>query len=319
MFRVAITDYTFPTLEIEESILQAAGCEIVSGQCKTPEALIVLVADADAVITQFAPVNADVVAAMQKARVIVRYGIGYDNVACDAAREKGIPVCNVPDYCIDEVADHTLGFILALTRQLRANCSLIAKGQWGLAVPLEQMRALRDQTDGVIGLGRIGRTVVERLRPFKPTILAVDPLVSAEAAAELGCALTSLDELLAKSDIVTLHCPSTDATRNLINAESLSRMKSGSLLINIGRGDLVDLAALTESLESGHTAGAALDVFNPEPLSSDCTLPAMDNVIVSSHIASCSPVAAQKLRETAAKLTVAALRGEALPSIVNGL
>ncbi len=319
MYKVAITDYTFPTLEIEESILGPAGCEIISGQCKTPELLIPLVAEADAVITQFAPVNAEVVAAMQKARVIVRYGIGFDNVACDVAREKGIPVCNIPDYCVDEVADHTLAFILSLTRQLRANCAQIVKGHWGLAVALDQMRALRDQTVGVIGLGRIGRAVVERLRPFKPTILAADPVVSADDAAALGCTLTSLDQLLTQSDIVTLHCPSTDATRNIINAGSLARMKNGSILINVGRGDLVDLAALTKALRSGHIAAAALDVFNPEPLASDCPLPAMDSVIVSSHIASCSPVAAQKLRETAARIALAALRGEPLPNVVNGV
>ena len=119
--QVAITDFSFPNLEVEQSILEAAGFRLVSGQCKTPETLIPFVRDADAVITQFAPIKADVIAAMQKAKVIVRYGIGVDNVDLEAARQRGIPVCNVPDYCIDEVADHTLAFILGATRQVVAN------------------------------------------------------------------------------------------------------------------------------------------------------------------------------------------------------
>ena len=319
MFKVAITDHTFPTLEIEETILGSSGCTVVGGQCRTPEELIPLVTDADAVITQFAPVNSDVVAAMQKARVIVRYGIGFDNVACNAARDRGIPVCNIPDYCIDEVADHTLAFILSLTRHLRANCTRLVKGHWGLAVSINEMRALRDQTVGLIGLGRIGQAVADRLRPFKCRVLASDPAVSADHATAHGCTLIDVEQLLAEADIVSLHCPSNETTRNMIHAETLSRMKSGSMLINVGRGDLVDLEAMTAALQSGHLAAAALDVFNPEPLATDSPLLKMHNVVVSSHIASCSPTASRKLRETAATLALAGLRGEPLASVVNGL
>lgn len=319
MFKVAITDYTFPSVDIEQKILQSAGCEVVSGQCKTPDALIALVADADAVITQFAPVNADVVAAMQKARVIVRYGIGFDNVACDAAREKNIPVCNIPEFCIDEVADHTLSFILACTRCLRANCAYMVQGQWGLGVPLEKMRALPDQTVGIIGLGRIGKAVADRLRAFKCRLLAFDPVVSPDDAAAHGCSSVTLEQLLAESDIVTLHCPSNEQTRGIINKQSLGDMKTGAILINVGRGDLVDLQALTEALESGHISAAALDVFDTEPLPGDSPLLQMDNVIVSSHIASASPKAVRTLRETAAQIAVTGLLGKHLPNIVNGV
>jgi len=319
MYKIAITDYTFPSLEIEQEILQSADCEIVSGQCKTPESLIPLVSDADAVITQFAPVNNAVVAAMQKARAIVRYGIGYDNVACDAAREKGIPVCNIPDYCVDEVADHTLAFILSMTRCLRANCGHMLQGNWGLSVPLEQMRALTDQTVGIIGLGRIGKSVADRLKPFKCRLLAFDPIVSAHEATAHGCSLVGLDELLTQSDVVSLHCPSNEQTRGIINRESLANLKAGSILINVGRGDLVELAALTDALKNGHIAGAALDVFESEPLPTDSSLLQMDNVVTSSHIASVSPKAVRTLRETAARLAVTAVRGEELPNVVNGV
>jgi D-3-phosphoglycerate dehydrogenase len=319
MFKVAITDYTFGSLEVEQGILQSAGGKIASGQCRTPEALIPLVADADAVITQFAPVNADVIAEMRKAKAIVRYGIGYDNVDCDAARAKGIPVCNIPDYCIDEVADHTLAFILATTRALRPNCAHIVNGAWGLGVPLEHMRALADQSIGIIGLGRIGKAVANRLRAFKCQLLAFDPVISADEASTYGCSLISLDELLSTSDIVTLHCPSNDKTRGLISADTLAQMKPASILINVGRGDLVQLDALTKALNSGHLAAAALDVFDQEPLDNDSPLPKMDNVIVSSHVASASPKSILALRETAGNLALKAVRGEPLPNVVNGV
>ena len=142
--KIAITDYSFPSLDIEEGILRPLGHEIAAWKEKrTAAELPELVADADAVITQFAPVNADVIASMRQAKVIVRYGIGVDNVDLDAAKARGIPVCNVPDYCIDEVADHTLAFILATTRQVVTNCVRVREGKWGLATSLDEMRALR--------------------------------------------------------------------------------------------------------------------------------------------------------------------------------
>jgi len=317
--KVVITDYTFPDLEIERSILEPLNCEIVSGQCKTPEELIELTADADYVITQFAPVSSDVISAMQKARVIVRYGIGFDNVDCEAAAKKNIPVCNIPEFCIDEVADHTLAFMLSATRNLLANCNYMRSGKWGLGVSLDEMRCLRDLSVGIIGFGRIGRAVAERLVPFKCKVLACDPVVSPEEVKALGFTYVGLDECLAECDIVTLHCPSTPQTRNIINSESLNKMKAGSILINIGRGDLVDLSALHDALSRGHISAAALDVFDPEPLPADHRLLGMDNVMVSSHIASASPKAARTLRESAANLVAMAIRGEPLPSVVNGV
>lgn len=316
--KVAITDYSFPTLEIEEGILQPAA-DIVSGQCKTPETLIPLVAKADAIITQFAPLKADVIAAMERARVIVRYGIGVDNVDLEAARAKRIPVCNVPDYCIDEVADQTLAFILATTRQLVPNCLRVRDGKWGLATPLDQMRALRDLTVGVVGFGRIGREVVARLRPFKCRILVQDPVVAIEDIQRAGAEAANLDTIFTSSDIVTLHCPSLPQTRGMINRESLNRMKPGVILINVARGDLVESAALTAALQQGHVAAAALDVFAPEPIPADHPILRMENVIVASHIASTSVPAVTKLRETAANLALAAVQGQPLANIVNGV
>ena len=317
--KVMITDWTFPDLAIEEAILKPIGHEVIARPCKNEAELIAHVADADDVITQFARVNANVINAMTKARAIVRYGIGVDNVDLQAARARGIPVCNVPDYCIDEVADQTLAFILGLTRQVVSHTNHVQSGRWGLAVPLSEMRTLRQLAVGVIGFGRIGREVVKRLLPFKCRVFVFDPVVPAGDITAAGAQAATLGEILATADILTLHCPSTPQTRKLISAEALAQMKRGALLVNVARGALVDTAALTEALQSGQLAGAALDVCDPEPIPAGHSLLKFPNVILAPHIASASPTAVKKLRETVATLAAAALRGELPPNVVNGI
>ena len=318
--KVAITDYSFPNLDVEEGILCPQGHQIAAWKEKhSALQLSELLADADAVITQFAPLTADVIQSMQRARVIVRYGIGVDNVDLLAAKARGIPVCNVPDYCIDEVADQTLAFMLATTRQVWSNCHAVREGRWGLATPLEQMRTLRDLTVGLVGFGRIGREVAARLQPFHCRVLVHDPAVTDEAVQKSGCHSARMDQLFAESDLISLHCPSMPQTRGMINRDSLSAMKQGAILINVARGDLIDSDALCEALLRKHLSAAALDVFTPEPIPSDHPLLQMENVIFASHIASCSVRAVRTLRETAATIAAMALRGEPLPNIVNGV
>ncbi len=320
MPKVAVTDYSFDALDIETAILQPLGCEVVSfKEKKTAPELIPLVSDADCVITQFAPVNADVISAMKKARVIVRYGIGVDNVNLAAAKERGIPVCNVPDYCIDEVADQTLSFILSATRQLQPNSLTVRSGAWKLAVPLTGMKTLKDLTVGLVGCGRIGREVVRRLLAFKCRVLIYDPMLKGEVIRELGASPVSLEELLKTSDVISLHCPSTDSTRKMINSDTISKMKPGVVLINVARGDLIETDALIGALRSGQISSAGLDVFDPEPIPKDSPLLTMDNVVVAAHIASASVFAVRKLRETVAGIVGMAIRGEKLPNIVNGV
>lgn len=317
---VAITDYSFPDLSIESALIEQAGFSIQAWkEKKAASELPALVSNADAVITQFAPVNADVIGSMQKARVIVRYGIGVDNVDLAAAAARGIPVCNVPDYCIDEVADHTLAFILATTRQVVTNANHVRNGQWGLATPLESLKTMKNLTVGLVGFGRIGQEVASRLLAFKCRILVFDPVVASEVVTAAGAVPSTLADLLAHSDILSLHCPSTAQTRGMLNSESLSQTRPGVAVINLARGDLIDPAALTNALQSGHVSAAALDVFNPEPIPVDHPIRSMKNVILASHIASASVPAVKKLRETAARLAVMALRGEQLPNVVNGV
>ena len=319
MFKVVITDSTFPNIEPERRILEPAGCEMVLGKIGPERELIELTRDADAIITQFAKLTPNVIAHMRKVKVIVRNGIGYDNIDVDAARKHEIPVCNIPDYCIDEVADQTLACILALTRQVIPNHNLVRDGRWGLAAREDQMRTLKEMTAGVVGFGRIGRAVVKRLLGFNGRVVVADPFVPDEAIRAAGAEPVSLDSLFSSADLITLHCLLNAQTWHLVNSQSLAKMKPGVYIINVGRGGLVDTDALIAALKNGQVAAAGLDVFEQEPLPQDSPLRTMENVIAASHIASVSPRAMKTARETSAQLVLKGLRGEKLENVVNGV
>lgn len=315
-----ITDYTFPDVDVERAIVEPLGCSLRA--CKAipnPADLAALVRDADYVITQFASIDAGAIAAMRRCRLIVRYGIGVDNVDLAAAAARGIPVCNVPDFCTDEVADHALAMILDLCRRVTENALKVRRGEWGLAVPLTVMRSLASQTVGIVGYGRIGRQVALRLKGFRCRLIAYDPVVGAEPMKVDGVEPVGLEELYARSDIVTLHCPSTASTRSMIDASAIARMKRGVLFVNVSRGTLVRTADLTAALRSGAVAAAALDVTDPEPIDAGNPIVAMENVIINSHIASSSPSAIHKLKTDAAGTVAMAIRGERLRNVVNGV
>ena len=316
---VAITDWNFTDLNLEKEILESNQIELLCKQSKSESELISLVSEVDAVITQFSKINASVIGAMKNAKVIVRYGIGVDNVDLAAAHSYNIPVCNIPDYCIDEVADHTLAFVLATTRQVVPNTNHLHNGKWGLAVPLSAMQTLKELTVGVVGFGRIGREVVNRLLAFKCRVLVFDPIVSRTEITKAGAEAVPLDKLLEQSDIISPHCPSNEKTRRMFNQETFAKMKTGATFINVGRGDLVDSTALVMALQSGKLGGAALDVFNPEPIPAEDPILKMPNVVLAAHIASASPSAVKRLRETAANVAVLAIKGHPLPNIVNGV
>jgi len=318
-YKVIVTDYSFSDLSVEKEALASLDVKLEGVQCKTVEQVAAAVVDADVVITQFAPVKGAAIAAMNKARAIIRYGIGVDNVDLAAAAARKIPVCNVPDYCIDEVADHTLAFVLALTRNIVINANVIRNGEWKSAVPASAFHSLRSMTVGVVGFGRIGRAVVQRLLAFGCKVLVFDPVVTATAVQSAGAKLVTLEELLKNSGLVTLHCPSMASTRGMINRQSLALMKQGSLLVNASRGDLVVTEDVVAALRSGHLAAAAFDVTNPEPLPVDSPLRSLPQVIVNSHVASASALAVQRLRGTVGEIALAALKGQPIKNIVNGL
>jgi D-3-phosphoglycerate dehydrogenase len=317
---VAFTDYGFENIDIERPILEPLGCTFTGfDACRDQAGVNARVKEADVVLTSLAPVSAEAIEAMTRCRLIVRCGIGFDNVDLDAAAARGIPVCNIPEYCTDEVADQTLALVLALTRRISQSAAKVRAGVWRLGVPMGEMRALKDLSVGVVGYGRIGREVALRLKPFGCRIMAADPRVPAPRIRDDGYDPVGLSELLAASDLVTLHCPSTPLTRRMINAASLATMKRGSLLVNASRGTLVDTDALVEALRSGALAGAALDVTDPEPIPGEHPLLSMENVLVTPHTGAASAAAGLRLRTAAAETVAAFLRGDRLPNVVNGV
>ncbi len=317
--KVVVTDYNLGDLAIEKAYCDKAGFELVGMVSGSEQERIDLVRGADAVITQFAPVNEAVINAMDKARVIVRYGIGVDNVDLKAAAARGIPVCNVPDYCIDEVADHAVAMILDTTRKITANNLKVKNGAWGLAVPLNQMFTLKYMTVGMAGFGRIGREVAARLKAFKAKVLVYDPPVDPAVIKAAGCEPATLDDILTKSDLITLHCPSNEHTKQMINAQSIAKMKDGVLFVNSSRGTLVKTDDLVAALKSGKISAAALDVTDPEPPDLKGELVGLPNVIINSHVASVSAEAVKNLRESVVKTAAIAMRGEPLINVVNGV
>ncbi len=310
-FRVLYTDHGFPDVATERALIEAAGGALVTAQCRTPEDVIAAAEGADALLVQFAPITTDVVATLDRCKVIVRLGIGVDNVDLVAARAHGVPVCNVPDYCLDEVADHTLALALSLARQLVGIDARLRGGTWRIT-PDTPMPAFGAMTFATVGLGRIAQAVLERARVFGFRLAVYDPLAPDEAFERVGAERLDLDALIAEADVLSLHCPLTDETRHLIDAERLEQMKPTAVLVNTARGGLIDTAALAEALEAGTIAAAGLDVFETEPLSEEHPLHSCPNALLTSHVAWYSDQSVPRLQRKAAEEVVRALRGEPL-------
>jgi len=305
---VVITDWGFPTLDVERAIFDGHGITLRAHQCRTEDDVLKVVPDADVLMAQWAPVGAKAIGAMTHCRGIVRYGIGLDNIDLEAASRQGIPVRNVPDYCLDEVADHTIALMLTLQRQIPAVERRLRAGTWKITPPLA-LPPLRHSVLGLVGFGRIARLVAQRARAFGMRLTAFDPVVGEETMREEGVQGVTLPDLFAGSDIISLHCPLTAQTRGLINARSLGLMKPHALLVNTSRGGLIETAALVEALRSGTIAGAGLDVFDPEPLPPDHPLCALETALLTSHTAWYSDASVAELQRKAALAAVSLLQG----------
>jgi D-3-phosphoglycerate dehydrogenase len=319
MSRLLVTDHTFQSLDVERRLLAPHGVAVEEVGSAERSDLLAKLPTADFVLTQFARLDKEAVSVMDRVKVIVRYGIGVDNIDLEAARGRGIPVCNVPDYCIDEVADHTLALILAATRRVVENANYVSDGRWGLPVSVDSMRCLKTMTVGIIGFGRIGREVAARLVPFKCRIVVYDPGVSPQEIEACRFEAATLEKLIVESDVISVHCPATPETRHLINADIIDAMKPGAILVNIARGNVVCSQSLLNALKSGKVGFAALDVFDPEPPAADDPIRTMPNVILHSHIASASADAVFKLRHDAASIVALAAERRPLHNVVNGL
>ncbi|MHA7283164.1 C-terminal binding protein [Arthrobacter sp. TMS2-4] len=315
--RIVVADHNFASLENERSAAAALSARFEVYQAATEEAARDAVRGADVVLVNFAPMTAAVLTAMPKGSVVIRYGIGYDNVDLDAANRRGISVCNVPDYGADTVADHTLSLILVLARKIIQFDRVLGSGDWISPPSLAPIRASRDTVIGLIGLGRIGLGVVARLTPFGFPVLAFDPFIDPSVAADNGIELVDLDTLFRRAHVISLHAPATTETYKVVNAQNLSKMQPGSFVVNTARGTLVDQDAVLAALDSGQLAGAALDVFDPEPLPADHGLRKHPRAILTPHAAFYSEASLAALQRLAAEEASRAGRGEALRCVVN--
>lgn len=313
---VAVTDYVFPNLEPEREALKGLDVELRSAQAQSAEEVAELVRGADAVLVCYAPLTAEAIAGLDHCRVISRYGIGVDNVDLDAATARGIPVTNVPDYCVDEVSDHALALLMALARKIVYTDRSVRAGEWEMqrAIPIHR---LRGQTLGLLGFGKIPRALAPKAQALGLRVIATDPYVPAEVADAAGVQLVEFDTLLAQSDFLSIHAPLTEETRGLFNADAFRAMKPTAYIINTARGPLIDADALIEALQAGEIAGAGLDVVPVEPLPVDSPLRRMDQVILTPHTAFYSEESLRDLQTKAAEEVARALRGEPLRSVVN--
>jgi len=315
MYKVTITDIIKPVAP-EEAILKENGATLIYGDCKTEAELIELTQDADAIINAYALLTAKVINSLKQCQVIVRRGIGYDNVNLAAATAKGIPVANVPDFCINEVADHTMALLLCAARKVIPAIEHVKSGQWNFR-QFMPISALKDCTLGLVGFGRIPRAVAERARCFGLKVQTSDPFISAEFASEHGAKLVSLEEVLSSSDFVSVHVPLTNDTRGMFSKREFAMMKPSAVFINTSRGPVVNEEALVEALQSGKIAFAALDVMTQEPPTPDNPLPGMDNVIITPHLAWYSEHSVKEAGEKTAEEIVRVFKGYLPKSLVN--
>ena len=303
-YKVVVSDQVFPTVDLERALLAGIDAELVvaSGD---QEAVLEVAADADGILNTYLPWDADAIARLENCKIIARYGIGIDNVDLEAAREAGIVVTNVPDYSVQEVATHALALILAALRKIVVADQSARVGVWGVD-NFRPIRRLSELTVGLVGFGRIGRRLAAPVEALGAQVVVHDPYLSEDPALP---PLLELDDLLGRSDIVSLHLPLTEETRGLINESTIGKMKDGAILVNTSRGPLVDFTALAAALGAGKLSAAALDVFVTEPVDA-ALLEGVPNLIATPHMAYYSEEALEESQRKATTQVIKVLTGE---------
>jgi len=308
----------FFSMEEEAEELAKIGAEIVEVECATEDEIVAAAQDADAILLIFAPMTRRVLRALPKLKVLVRYGIGYDNVDVDAATDNGVILVNIPDFCLEEVSNHAIVLLLALGGKLVSLSEDMKQGRWaesqlaraGVGSPYEQ-------TLGLVGCGKIGRMTARKAQCFGLRILGYDPYVDKSLAKEHGITLVSLPELLKESDYVSVHALLNRETRHLIGEKEFRQMKPTAYFINTARGAVVDEAALIKALREKWIAGAGLDVFEKEPIDPDNPLLKMDNVVVTPHCCSHAVASLKRLKKSVAQEAARVLSGRWPKNVVN--
>lgn len=316
--KIVVADYEFPNLDPDKKAFENhPDWELVDAQCKNEADLIAACADCDGLLTQYNWITKKVIDSMTKCRVISTYGIGVDKIDVAAASEKGIYVCNSPEYNEFEVCDHTIMMLLALSRQMVQLDRAIRRGTYG-ALKLEN-RLFRPygQVLGFIGFGRIARQIAEKAKIFGIRSICYDPFLTAEQCAAAGAEKHELDEVMSTADFVSINVSLTDKTRHLIGERELRLMKPTAYLINCGRGAIVDEAAMVKVLQEKAIAGAALDTFETEPIPADHPLLQLDNVITTPHSAWYTWESMFSMQYVAARQVALVLSGQKPEHCVN--
>jgi D-3-phosphoglycerate dehydrogenase len=315
-FEVVIANSEFPDGNLEQEILGKIGATVKKFQAHNAKELQRITRSAHGILCTYdAPFTKEVISNFENASVIVVSAVGYDNIDVKAATEKGVVVCNVPDYMTFEVAEHTIALILALIRRIPLADRFVRAGEWPAYGPLSWARLrplshLDGKVAGIVGFGRIGRQVAERLQAFRMRLIAYDPYVSKSDAAERGVELVSLHTLMKESDVIAVNALLSEETRHLIGDRELRLMKQTAVIVNTSRGKIIDQTALVQTLVDQRIAGAGLDVLEREPPDANDPLLKLENVILTPHVASTSEKSYSELRRMAAEEVGRVLLGE---------
>lgn len=313
--KVVLTDYVWESVDVERKIL-GADVDLVPLQTKKPEEFIAQAADCVALLNTYAgPITADVMAKMPKCKIIARYGIGVDTIDLEAATAAGIIVTNNPTYCIEEVAEHTMALLLSAARKVTFYDRQVRAGTWAVP-PGKPMFRLAGSTLGLVGFGNISRAVAVRAAAFGMKVLYADPFVKQGQFDTPGTKI-ELNDLLKQADYVSLHAPLMPQTRKMMNDETFSLMKPNAVLINCGRGPLIDTDALVRALDAKKIGGCAVDTTDPEPLPNPHPLRNRENVIINPHAAWYSEQAMVGLQAGAPNEVRRVLSGEWPINVVN--
>jgi D-3-phosphoglycerate dehydrogenase len=322
-FKVYVSDYDYPDLAIERSVLAPIGAEVIGLQCRTGEGLAEQAPDADAILQQYAKIPRQTIERLTRCKAICRYGIGVDIVDVQAAHEHGIIVTNVPDYCLDEVADHAIALGFSVLRRLFQYGAATRAGHWHWSAGGGSISRFRGMSCGFIGFGRIAQNMVHKLAPFGFSISAYDPYMSENYMNSFGVRKAALKELIAEAQLVQILCPYTAETHHLIDRTALATMRPDAVLVNCTRGKIVDNEALSEALAAGLIAGAALDDLEEEPAKLQHWTPEgnrllqLANCVVTPHVAYVSDEALKECRRIAAENARAVLLGQKPLNPVN--
>ncbi len=315
-FKTVLVEHGYETSEYEREIVTAAGGEFIDTDTLPIEEALAQCVDAEAIMIRRIEADENLLSTFANCKIITRYGVGTDNIDVPAATRAGIFVVNVPGYCIDEVSDQATALLLSCIRQIPASDRKMREGGWDVKRPIP-IRRVRGRTLGVLGFGNIGQMFVEKMKGWGLNVLVSDPYIEPQVAKEAGVELVDFNTLCSAADYISLHAPLTDETAHIINADSLSRMKPETILVNTSRGGLVDTDALLAALDRGQIACAGLDVFEQEPPAADHPLRSHPRLVLTDHMGWHSLESQVQLQTTVAEEVVRVCSGGLPQSLAN--